>query len=405
MNFYQVNQKLAYFSLLVLAAGIFTSVSLSAVSHILVVLPGLYFLFRHLKERKFALSKSAWALVVLIAIIFLSVFTNLNIVPHPLKNIFKSKYFIIGILSFFAFTEIFTNYLDDKKKKLLLNLFVIATTVATLSGLIALYTGFNPLKFKEACHPRRACGLYGMYMTYGYGISLFCVLLTGMLIYRDKVKQWISPRLLTFALVINLAGLFFSYCRGGWIGYGAALPFFFLRGNKKFFFSLIFSLVMLFGLVFSFNQKVRDTFLNRNESNMRRIQFFTAALYAFKERPLFGWGYKNFEPNVKDLKTKYGIKNAHMAGHAHNNFLEHLAATGIFGFLAICFFSFLWAIEMYYRKDIWGKLVFPFVVSFIISGMFQYTFGDGENLFLIMAIYPLSQILMDRKKFKAPKLD
>ena len=72
------------------------------------------------------------------------------------------------------------------KIKFLIWAFLASTTIATVSGLIGLYTGFNPLKFKNACHPTRACGLYGMYMTYGYGINFFMVIVTGFLFYKNK---------------------------------------------------------------------------------------------------------------------------------------------------------------------------------------------------------------------------
>ena len=42
--------------------------------------------------------------------------------------------------------------------------------------------------------------------------------------------------------------------------------------------------------------------------------------------------------------------------------------------------------ELYRRDDPFGKIVFPFVIALFISGQFQYTFGDGENAFLIMGL-------------------
>jgi len=398
MDFKIINFRLAYAALIILAIGIFTSVTVSAVSHILMLIPGFYFLWIEIKNGDLQLKKSSYCLLLLLLIVICSVVFNIDIIKFPIKNILKGKYFLMGILGIFLLRHLFNHYLDHRKKKILFHVFIWATTLATLSGLIALWTGFNPIKMKAACHPTRACGVYGMYMTYGYGISLFTVLLSGILIFRKQVKNIIDSKWIVLALIINLAGLFFSFARGGWLGLILALPFFFFKNNKKYFIAVIGLAIFGFGMAFSFSDKVQDTFLKRQGSNERRIEFFKTALYAFKEKPFLGWGYRNFEPNVKNLKKKYGIGNQHFAGHAHNNFLEHLASTGIIGLLVLLLFFFFWALEMYYRDDVWGKIIFPFIISLVISGMFQYTFGDGENLFLIMIIYSLSQVFPDQIK-------
>lgn len=385
-----INSKLAYFALIILGIGIFTSVSFSALAHVLIALSGTYFLIKERGSIKF--SKSSWALIALIVIMIASVLANLDIIDSPLKNIFKAKYFVFGILGIFSFQKLLTIKLSDLQKKRLLNLFILATTLATVSGLIALYTGYNPLKFKDACHPTRACGVYGMYMTYGYGISLFCILLFGLIVHRKQNEKYFSQKVLIAAFIINFAGMYLSYARGGLIGFFIAVPFLFFKKNKKWFLSILVLSLVGFSFSLFISPKLQDAFFNRAESNNRRVQFFTAAFHAFKERPILGFGYKNFEPHVIEIKKRYNIGNQQMAGHAHNNFLEHLASTGILGLLAFTMFVIFWAMEMYYRDDLWGMVIFPFVIGFIVSGLFQYTFGDGENLFLIMSIYSLSQI-------------
>lgn len=279
-----------------------------------------------------------------------------------------------------------------KKIKILLWLFLIATTLASLSGLIGLFHGFNPLKMKEACHATRACGVYGMYMTYGYGISLFMVLLTGVLFFKKNFEKYIPDWLLYTAFAINLLGLFFSYARGGWLGYLVAIPFFFIKKKMKMFLGVVGAGVLILGLTIATSSQVREMFLERGASNQARIYFYQAAYKAFQLKPLLGWGYRNFEPNSKAIKKKFDIPEPNHGGHAHNNLMEHLASTGFLGFLLFGFFQLFWLIEMWRRDDWVGDLVLPFVISFCVSGLFQYTFGDGENLFLITGVYALSLI-------------
>jgi len=385
LNFYRAT----YAALMILAAGIFTSVSFSALSHVLFVISGPYFLInggsRYLKE----MPKSFWLFIALIFTCLISVILNIDIIESPLKNMIKTKYFIIGLLAAFAVKETKKHYLDDKKIKILLTLFIIATTIATISGLIGLWSGFNPLKMKKACHLTRACGLYGMYMTYGYGISLFMILLSSLIFYKKKVEKFIDTKILWMAWIINIVGLIFSFARGGWLGFLLAAPFIVLKKSKKAFGMICLGSFVLFSSAFFMSDKVYDVFTKRSGSNQQRIAFYQTAAKAALEKPFFGWGYRNFEPNVKKLKAKYDLPFKYLGGHAHNNLFEHLASTGFIGALITLFLFLMLMYESFKRDDIVALVAFPFFVSFFISGMTQYTFGDGENLFLFMGIVSL----------------
>ncbi|TNF30470.1 MAG: O-antigen ligase family protein [Deltaproteobacteria bacterium] len=391
MNFNNLALHLSFASLVILAFATFTSLSISAGAHIFIVVPGIYFFFKHFKQKR-QLPWSAKVLFLLFVTVIASVLVNTAIIEHPVRNILKGKYFLFALFFLVSFKEVFKNYMNEKRIRILLWLFLIATTLASLSGIIGLYTGFNPIKFKAACHPTRACGVYGMYMTYGYGISLFMVLLSGALLYRDKFQNYVPTWLLGAAFVINLAGLHLSYARGGLLGFLVALPFFFIKKNIKLFFGVMIAGVLVLGGTMLASESVRDMFFKRGHSNDQRLAFYEAAYRAWSEKPILGWGFRNFEPNTVKIKEKYNIAHTTYGGHAHNNLLEHLASTGIIGFVLVGFFHLFWLLEMWQRDDWIGDMILPFVVSFTVAGLFQYTFGDGENLFLITAIYALSLI-------------
>ena len=389
-------ERIGYAGLVILCIGIFTSVSFSALSHVFLLISGAYFFYKNTRENGLPqLGFSSKFLLLMVVTIVISILFNWGSYEKPINAILKVKYFLIPLLSIFVMRHLSLHYLDHKRIKILINIFLVATTVASLSGIIGLYSGFNPLKFKDSCHATRACGLYGMYMTYGYGISLMMVLLTGALVYREKFKSFLNMPLLYLSWVVNFAGLFLSYARGGWLGFLLAVPFFFFKKNIKLFTTVVLASLIFGGIAFVSNSEVQKMFLNRGTSNDQRIAFYKTAVKAFQEKPVLGWGYRNFEPNVKMLKLKYNIPYQDFGGHAHNNILEHLASTGILGVIALLAFLLSWLVECYKRDDLVGKLSFPFVVSFLISGMFQYTFGDGENLFLIMGMWSLLQV---RKK-------
>lgn len=379
--------RLTLASLGILCLATFTSVSISAGSHILVAIPGLFFLVKGIKDKEIEIPKSFYALVALWLISVASVPFNLDIIERPLKNIGKTKYFFIAIISSYAFYYLKENFLTNKHKKILLNLALISISIATISGLIGLWTGFNPLKYKPACHPTRACGLYGMYMTYGYGISMITSLFFGLCFdwkeIKEKLSGIVNREILFGAAAINLVGMVFSWARGGLLGFILSLPFFFFKKSKKVFMVITLSSVVVAGLAFALSPKIQQVFLKRSASNAQRLSHFSGAFHAFKERPVLGVGYKNYEPKSSEIKKKYNVSYPDNVGHAHSNYLEHLASTGALGFLAFVAFVLFWLYESYKMSGV----LFIFVLNFFISGFTQYTFGDGENLFLILGIY------------------
>lgn len=384
---------MTYLSVAIVAVSSMTSVSLGSLSHLLIIVPGIYF-FWQCKDKWSCLSWSQWSLILLVDAIILSVVFNWSNIGEPIDVILKSKYFFLTLLGLYAYRSSLKEFLTPKRVRLLVNLFLFATSLATLSGLIGLWTGFNPLRFKEACHATRACGVFGMYMTYGYGIALASVIMVGLVLYRKKVENYLSVPLLYCATFLSVVGLYFSFARGAWIGFLVALPFFFFKTHKKIFVGVMAGVGVTAFLLLQFNTQIRETFFSsdRLHSNSQRITMYKAAWHGFKESPLVGLGFRQFEPNSSRLKEQYGLGDIQFAGHAHNNFFEHLASTGIIGFLALLFFHLFWFLEMMKRKDVVGDITLPFIVAFSVSGLFQYNVGDAENLFMIMMVYALSQI-------------
>ena len=386
--------RITYSALIVLAIGVFTSISISALSHVLFFISGIYFFVKFIRQRDFTIPWSFWGLAAIFASCVLSVVFNWDIMVKPVSHLSKSKYFLLGILSWFALRYCCRDYLTVKKIKLLLSLFLVFTTLASFSGLVDFFWGINPIKMlitDKQCHPERACGLFGQWMSYAYGINFFVIIVTGLLLYQRELREYVNIHLVWVALVINSLGLLFSYTRGAWLGVAVGIPFFFYKKNKRIFLISILAGCFLLGGGVLLNSKVRETFLsmNRKLSVLQRVSFYHAALKAFEEKPILGYGYRNFEPNVVAIKKRHGISFEKYAGHAHNNFLAHLASTGLVGALSFLLFSLSWLVSCYRREDVVGRITFPVVVSFIVSGMFQYTFGDGENLFLLMLLWAL----------------
>lgn len=375
-------------ALLVLAIGLVTSMSILALSHILIIIPSLYFLP---KVNYKNISGSTWALVALTATIILSVVFNQDIAVHGYKAVGKSKYFLFGILMIFPFSWYFTFIANEKKIKILLYAFCIATTAATLAGIGAMYTNYNVLMMKIV-NPDRNGGTFGMLMNYAHNLIYFQIILLGLVLYKKRVVNYINSHFLIIIFSINLLGLYMTYTRGAWLGFLAAAPFyFFKKNNLKKFFSILGILAILGVGVYHFSGKS----MIRPQSDVQRISQWQAAMYAYKERPVLGYGYLNFENYSQVIKLRYNLRELKFVGHAHNNFFEMLASTGSIGFLAFVVWLIFWFVEMFKRDDIIGRIGVPFIICFIVGGLTQSTISLGINLFFVMAAFALSQVKKD----------
>lgn len=394
--------QLTYFSIFSLALFSYTSTTLSALSHIFILVPGGYFFYRAIREGEFKLSASQWALMGMIILGILSIVIAPDI-ERKFHRILKIKYLLLGLLSVFAYRHALKSHIDNKKIKILINVFLVTVSLASISGAIGLFTGYNPLRFRTALEPIRSTGMYGMAVTYGYGMQFVVILLTGLWINRDKIKDYIDSRLLTIAWIVSIVGIVLSYTRGAILGVIIAIPFLFYRKSKKVFWSLIaIGVVAIVALVLAINFRMlgkHRLFQGlKSDSNMMRISQYQAAWQGFLEKPLTGLGFRNFERHSIRLKEKHDLAYKDFGGHAHNNFIEFMVGTGIFGLVAIVLFHGFWFVESFGRKDLLGPIFSSSVVALIVSGQVQCTMSDGENMFVIMFFYAISQATLNRAK-------
>jgi|GEM_PF-1325281 len=385
-----------FLSLFFLSIGLLTSTSLTSMHHVFIVIPLIYLLI-HFKKFPMTLSKSQWSLLALSLVMILSVIFNQDIAVTGYKAILKVKYYIIGALASLAFAH-FLKDITNKSLSILMYALFISSTLATISGIIAQYSGFNPLKWGPACHETRNCGVFGMYMNYAHNIVLLDIILAGLVFFRHKISHLVNPKFTIAVWIINMLGLFLSYTRGAWIGFLIGFPFYFYKKYKKAFALSFVGIVAFFILAFTFSPSVRDTFLNRQGSNEERIGSFKASVMAAYERPFFGYGLLNYEPHSSEIKKRYNINNSYFKGHSHNNFLQILADTGILGLISFLAWIFFWIKEVYSRDDLISKITFPFILCFLGAGLTQSTFILANNTFFIMAVYAISQINFQKLK-------
>ena len=393
--------KMTYASIWSIVLFSFVSLSASALSHILIIIPGIYFTYKAYKKGELNLTKSSLALFAVIFFAIISILFAPDI-TNKFKQITKLKYMLIGVLAIYPFKELFKS-ITQKQIKKMTNTFLSLIAIGNVVGIYALYSGYHPLRMKDASDGLRAAGMYGMAITYGYGIELILILMLSLaFLFRKKIKSISNPWIFYISFSTTILGFYFAFARGAMLALIFSIPFIFFKTNKKAFVGLLASGALLLSiiLVLVFNgQHEGNRFLlkAKTTSNMIRLSQLEAAYAGFLEKPLTGWGYRNFESNAYDIKKRNGIDFAKFYGHAHNNYLEFLASTGIFGFVSFFCFVLFWVIDMFRRDDDLGKILLPFVISFAISGLFQNTINDAENMFVIMFLYTVSYATRGKK--------
>lgn len=403
----QTIEKVCYvltiISLYVLALSLPVSISILSLSHILLVIPNLFFTYLFFKKG-YSVPESTISLFFLFLIGLISALVNLNELESPFESISILKYFLMGSLSFFSyFFLIEKEKLFGKHIKKLLITFVFISTLANTIGIVSMFLGYNYLK-GVAVPLDRAMGLYGNIMTYGYGVSWSLMLFLGILLKDDFLEKKSFFRWsITLAVLSSVAGLYFSYTRGAMLGTLIALPVLLFKLRRKLFIvtSLvtggIISVLIIVSLLGG-SSKSRFFLNSKNESNLIRISQFKTAIAVFFDKPILGLSYMEFPSKSERYKEKNGFFFKKVYTHVHNNYLEILSSAGIFSLIAFFFWIYFWSKISIKNLGDYGYIILSIIISFLVSGLFQSTIIDSENMFFIMNLFAFSAAYAYSKK-------
>lgn len=378
--------KLTSAAILFLAAGIFTSVTILSAFQILFGISVAYYTYLAVKSKKATLPKSSWWLIAFLAVAVLGLIINHDLIPKPSKNWGRLKYYLYGIGGIYVL-RVWLNQAGDKAKKILTNVFLISIIVA------GLYASYEVLIKGED----RAKSLTDT-MRYGYGSSMALLTLLSALIHKDKIKSWFDSRLGLIAFVIGLAGMYFTYTRGGLLGFICGLPvvLYFYKPKIAYVLGVIGIICAATLGYYYFYGNVRqgegNRFLMRanNEGDIIRRSQWKAAIIAIKEKPMLGYGLSNFHSQLKRIKNDYALDAKYYNdAHSHNLFLEIASGTGLIGLFFFLGWLATWAFECMKAGGLIRALVVPFGVALIISSQFEVTL-DANNASMIFFLYALS---------------
>lgn len=401
--------KMMYWAMIFLALGIFVSVSIPSLYHMLFFVPIVYFAKKDIKSLR-DISKSSWALIILTLVAYISNTINFSELVNPVRSFGRQKYILFGVFALYPLRHIFKNYMDPQKVRVVLNTFWVTIIMAAIYGTLKERYDFNLLKMSyEYTKGYRNGGFTGI-MRYGYGMSFVLTLMFGLHLYRDRFLKILNLKLFYTAMLIGGIGFVLSFTRGALLGLICSAPFILLFYRKKLgIIAFLLAGITISGLAtISFmGGSSSSRFFTKisQSSNLKRLSQYEASSRAFLERPILGHGMEQFSGKCREIKNRYNIYypnycqkfglNCDYSGapqycsHAHNILLSYAADLGVLGFLCLSAWIFLWAFELFKRNDVVTFLFIPLLVNILVAGQFELIF-DANNSFMLFFLYPLS---------------
>jgi O-antigen ligase len=246
--------------------------------------------------------------------------------------------------------------------------------------------------FFRAAPEERITGFMDHYMTQAGMLLLFCSLALSLFLFSKEKSRFLWGS----GFVLALFALALTLTRSAWVGLAAAvvLILFLYRPITLFIVPLVLGLFLLFSPQYM-KKRAFDIFSLKDLSNIHRIEYLKVGIQIIAEYPLLGTG-----PNMVDdvfQNPKYELTDqARKNVHLHNDFIQIAAERGIPALLAWLTFivwAFLSLFQILKKKD---SLLKPLtvaalaaLVALLISGLFEYNFGDSEITILFLYIISL----------------
>lgn len=226
-------------------------------------------------------------------------------------------------------------------------------------------------------------------------IKMMIFFLFFPLLFLKGRSLFMDKRILAVLLVPIFASMILTQSRNVFLAIFVCMLLTGIFINRKFL--LIFVAAILIGgfvLPDKYTARIKSIFDSSHPSNSGRLMMWQTGHKMFLDRPLLGVGdnklmeiYDEYRPNKGETEHS----------HLHSNIMMILATNGILGFTAwvgMFMLIFLKLIKYYrmkfsdeYKLIIFGSILV--LISFQVSGVFEWSFGDAEVfsvLFFILAI-------------------
>jgi O-antigen ligase len=293
-----------------------------------------------------------------------------------------------GILSYFVGSLCFA-----RSPQLAKNCVCAVLTLGAIAGLWGTFQ--QVFNYHPGYQYLQGTGFLGGPMPFAGQMQLFSMLALGMLFtggYRYLPLLLSNRWLFLLVTTANLLGLIFAGERSAWLGGLAGIAAGAALLSWRLFLKTIVVLsvagVISYATVPLVHSRVDALFTTRSDvSSQVRLIVWHRAIREWHRSPIFGIGFQKF-PHL-DIPQAIVPGHSRDIEHAHSNYLQFLATTGIAGLVAFAYllFSILRLSRQLYltgqRAAVpflsgCGNGLFAAIVSLTVSGLFEYNFGTAQ---------------------------
>lgn len=258
-------------------------------------------------------------------------------------------------------------------------------------------------------------GTFNHHLTFSSIYLFYAVIFLAVSVYaipRSKYRLALSA--LLFLLCV------WTESRMAWAAVVIVIPLTLIPYSRRWSVAALAGVVVLLGIFFATNRGTVERFTrtlhyeqNDAYTAAPRLRLWRLQIAMFKDHPVFGIGWNNNERHCVDYFAKVYPEGAPLfCGHAHNNFLQVLATTGIVGFFAFLWLwgAVFWRLIGAIRTAPEGSLdlavalgVFVGLIGFQILGLTQFNFGDAEVTHNVMFFWAVAAALPVKERERAAK--
>ena len=275
-----------------------------------------------------------------------------SILFNPLLN--KSSFLIQSVHLFaiyFVWLALSQFRLSKRLRDDILLLVFLSATIEAVIGVFQFFEFFKFLPITPVKDTSFVWGafqqknLFGSFVAVGLVVSLY-----GASIVRLKLRKLFIPAFYLFVFILSMS-LVLSNSRTAWVGFlGGSILMLTLRSRS--FLSakghlLSWLLVVLAGIslgtiLYGGSEEYKKALLERESSNAQRILMLKTSWEMFKEKPLTGHGFGNFESlymyyqaRVADREPEFKKFIGGFVSHPHNEIAYISVQSGLLGLLGL----------------------------------------------------------------------
>jgi hypothetical protein len=366
--------------------------------------------FFYKKNREVFLFKKIgieWALVGYLVVIALGFWFNASAEAEVAKSFSK----FIWIVNFYLLIYAFKTIQFDIHRALVF--LVFAFLLPNFYALIGFAVGIDPLTGREA---DRIIGLVSSATYHAHGNAIIFVFFASFLFFKFKELSTQMKVVSFFSFLVFGLSILLTFTRGIWLSLflSTLIVVFFFKARRALQFLTI-SVVTLM-LCYSFWPQFSDRIDHSMsaKANSERMNLFKVNVQIFTEYPLLGIGFgENLRRNREYWdQPEWDMPRKYITSHAHNQFLNVMATTGLVGAFFFCSFFFYFfkvnirVLKRFGRDRNSKNFVLAFTclwaqIEFFIACLSDVSFEYAKIRSLILVVWALV-ISLDRKNENEP---